>query len=225
MVKLLGISGSPRKAATDFAVQKALEAAEEVPEVRTEFWSVKGKEINFCIHCDVCVKNESRCFRDDDIDELLDLMLEIDGLIIGSPVYDMNVSAQLATCFNRMRPLFITKPGILKNKVGGAIALGGTRHGGQEATLQSIINFYLMNGMLVTGGVEGCYSGGTVWTKDEKEEGVKNDKPGMNTIYGLGKAVAESTVLTVYGREKWEEIKKENDYQELDFVQDHGLWD
>ena len=47
------------------------------------------------------------------------------------------------------------------------IALGGDRIGGQEAALQQIHNFYILNGMIpVSGGFFGAKLGATFWTKD-----------------------------------------------------------
>lgn len=225
MAKILGISGSPRKSSTEYALNKALEEADRLPGIDTEMWSVRGKEIKFCTHCDYCVKNKDMCFINDDVNDLIDKMLKADGFIIASPVYDMNISAQLAACFNRTRPLFIVKPGVFANKVGGAISLGGTRHGGQETTIQSIIEFYLMNGILVTGGVGGCYSGGTVWTRDNEKEGVKNDLTGLNTVRGLGRAVAEASIITTEGKKNFGLLKKQNKIPEFTFVQDHELFE
>ncbi|MEW6622189.1 MAG: flavodoxin family protein [Bacillota bacterium] len=225
MVKILGISGSPRKGATDFAVKKALEAAAEIPGVTTQYWSVKGKKIGYCMHCDKCIREKTMCYIEDDFKELEQLFLDADAYIIGSPVYDMNITAQLTACFNRLRPIYLVHPGVLKNKVGGAISLGGTRHGGQETTLQAIINFYLMHGILVCGGLGGCYSGGTVWTKDGKAQGAADDEVGMNTVLGLGRGVAEAAVVAAIGRREWQVKKAELNLKDADPVQDHALWE
>lgn len=225
LIKILGISGSPRKGATDYAVREALTAVEEVPGISTKLWSVRGKKIGYCVHCDKCIKNKTMCFIEDDFKELEELFLEADGYIIGSPVYDMNITAQLTACFNRLRPIYLVYPGILKNKVGGAISLGGTRHGGQETTLQAIINFYLMHEILVSGGLGGCYSGGTVWTKDGKSQGAAEDEVGMNTVRGLGRGVAEATMIAAIGRKEWAMRKQGLDLKASDLVQDHQLWD
>lgn len=223
MPVILGISGSPRKGATEYAVQVALEAASQFPGITTRYWSVRGKKISFCTHCDKCIREKTMCHIQDDVKELEELVLEADGFIIGSPVYDMNITAQLAACFNRLRPIFLVHPGKLRNKVGGAIALGGTRHGGQETALQAIINFYLMHEMLVCGGIGGCYSGGTVWTKDGKAQGAAEDEVGMATVKGLGRAVAEATLVTFWGREAWEKKKAELGITESGPVRDHAI--
>ena len=46
---LLGLCGSPRKQGTEFAVQYALNYAAEKFGFKTEFWTVRAKEIKFCI--------------------------------------------------------------------------------------------------------------------------------------------------------------------------------
>ena len=51
-IKILGISGSPRKMATDYLVQEALRIAREKYNAETDYFSAKGKKLNFCIHCD-----------------------------------------------------------------------------------------------------------------------------------------------------------------------------
>lgn len=225
MVKILGVSGSPRKGATEYAVQEALKAAQEIPGVTTTFWGVRGKKIAYCVHCDRCIRHKTMCHIQDDLKELEALVLEADGFIIGSPVYDMGITAQLTACFNRLRPIYLVHPGVLKNKVGGGITLGGTRHGGQETALLPILNFFLMHEMLACGGVGGCYSGGTVWTRDLKAKGAMEDQVGMNTVVGLGRAVAEAAVVAALGRRQWAEERARLQIKEAGPVQDHKLWE
>lgn len=208
MVKILGISGSPRRGATEYAVREALEAAQNtVPGIETEYWSVRGKKIGFCVHCDACIRNHTMCIINDDLKELEPKILEADALIIGSPVYDMNISAQLAAVFNRLRPIYLVHPGKLQNKVGAAITTGGTRYGGQELAKLPIINFFLMHEMLVSGGLGGCYIGGTIWSKDQKAKGAEEDTVGIDTVRRLGQGVAEAVMVSKYGLERWNKEK------------------
>ncbi len=200
MPLILGISGSPRKGATEFAVKTALEMAQTLAGIETAYWSVHQKQIGFCLHCDRCVRDQSLCFQNDGVRELEELIIKADGVIAGSPVYDMNISGQLAACFNRLRPMYIVHPSGFRYKVGGAIAVGGTRHGGQETTLAAINNFFLMNEMLVTSGPGGCYNGGKIWSKDARVQGARDDIAGMNTVKALGLAVAEATIIASLGR-------------------------
>lgn|GEM_PF-35719 len=201
-VKILGISGSPRKAATQFVVQEALRAAGEIPGVETEFIDLRGKEIHHCIHCDRCIKEQAdHCpaFKDD-MYPLYAKLLQADGFIFGSPVYQMSPTALMQAFLNRFRPLgrYISK-GHWATKVGGALAVGGTRHGGQETTLESINNFFFCNGMVVVSGGIFAYNGGSVWSNDKKEEGARSDELGLSTARVIGRRVAVTAKLLKAG--------------------------
>ncbi len=44
-----------------------------------------------------------------------------------------------------------------------------------------------MHEMLVSGGLGGCYIGGTIWSKDGKAKGAQEDETGMDTVKDLEK--------------------------------------
>lgn len=198
-IKILGISGSPRIGSTDFAVNEALRYAREKYNAETDYFSAHKKTINFCIHCDLCVrKKEGNCVhKDDDVSqELYTKLVWADAWIIGSPVYQGNVSAQTKAILDRCRALVAKDIHIFKNKVGGAIASGGDRIGGQEPTIKTIIDFYIINFMLpVGGGSFGANLGGTIWSKDQKAEGTKEDEVGLKSIHKMVKRLVKLTML------------------------------
>lgn len=204
MVKILGVSGSPRKSGTEYMVQEALKAAEEIPGVTTEFITLRGKKIEFCLHCDRCIRKGvmyCQAHEDDDMKELYPKIIEADGYILGSPVYQMNMSGQMLTFLNRWRPLWpLIKDGHLKTRVGGALVDGGTRHGGQENALEAINNFYMCFGMIPVSGGPWAYNGGAVWSQDKKVQGVQEDAVGMETVRVLGRRVGEVTSLIAAGK-------------------------
>lgn len=195
MIKVLGISASPRRQATDYAVKAALAKAEEHPGIVTEFISLRGKKVELCNHCDSCFRNKSACIQKDDMPELTEAFVGADAYIIGTPVYTYNPSPQILTFFNRLRPLRYTHPQGLFGKVGGVIAVGGTRNGGQEMAINSIINCYLARGIMVVGGSTGNYTGGKVWTADDGARGAKRDDVGMLTVTDIGDRVARAALL------------------------------
>lgn len=190
MVKILGISSSPRAAATEAAVNIALEAAERLGRVKTEFLSLRGKKIQNCTHCNYCFDNNTGCIIKDDMVELTEKFLNANGYVIGSPVYTMTVTPQLLSFFNRLRPIRHLYPKGLYGKVGGALTVGGTRNGGQETALSTIINCYLSRGIMVVGGSSGNYAGGKVWSKDQGKEGVYADTIGVASVKDIGTRVA-----------------------------------
>ena len=195
MAKIVGICGSPRKGASQYVLEQIMAAVAEAAGIETETILLKGRKINFCIHCDKCIREESdRCtLHDDDMTPLYDTFYNADGYIIASPVYDMSITAQLAAFFNRFRASYTIlkdNPSYFMRKVGGALAVGGTRNGGQEATIQVIHNFFNTMGMTIVNGSMAGYAGASLWSRDRKAEGVKEDTFGLQNAVDLGKKVA-----------------------------------
>lgn len=196
-IKILGISGSPRKGATDFLVREALRLAAEKYGAEIDYFSVKGKNMEFCIHCDYCVRKKQGCIHKDDIAaELYDKMIWADAWIIGTPVYQGTLSAQTKTIMDRCRAVVARDPKVFLNKVGMGLANGGDRIGGQEPAIQTILNFYIINEMIpVGGGSFGANFGATFWSKDLKAEGVSEDSEGMRSLRKTLKKLVETTLL------------------------------
>ncbi len=183
-IHLLGISGSPRQAATDFVIREALKYAEENYNVLTNYFSVAKKTIAFCIHCDYCIRTKKGCIHKDDMQEVYAKLEWADALILGSPVYQGNISGQLKTLLDRCRAVVAKNPAFFEKKIGAAIAVGGDRIGGQEPTLRSIHDFYIINNAFsVGGGAFGANLGATIWSKDKGASGAEADKRGLKTLY------------------------------------------
>jgi len=215
-IKILGISGSPRNMATDFLVREALQITKQKYGAETDYFSSKGKKLNFCIHCDFCVRTKEGCVHKDDISaELYDKMIWADAWIIGTPVYQGTVSAQTKTIMDRCRAIVARDQKIFLNKVGMGIADGGDRIGGQEPAIQTILNFYVINEMIpIGGGSFGANLGGTFWSKDNGAEGVSEDLEGMKSLRKTLKKLIQTTQM----------VKKaaENSISETQIVEKEG---
>jgi len=187
---IVGICGSPRQQATDFVLKEALKMLSEKG-FETRFWAVHGKWIEFCIHCDYCLKNKE-CVVQDDMQELYTLLTEAKGIILATPVYNGGVSAQIKAVMDRTRALVAADKNVFKGKVGMGIAVGGDRNGGQEFALMQIHTFYIINGMIpVGGGFFGANLGATFWSKDTLE-GAKSDEEGFRSLKKTVKRFAEN---------------------------------
>ncbi|UCG45977.1 MAG: flavodoxin family protein [Candidatus Bathyarchaeota archaeon] len=183
-MRILGVSASPRDASTAFAVKEALKHAAEQSQIETDYFSLRGKTIDFCVHCDYCIREKKGCIRKDDMVKAYAKMENADALIMGTPVYNGSVSGQLKVFFDRCRGMVAANPDSLKNKVGAGIAVGGDRLGGQELALLTIHSFFLANQMIpVSGGPFGANLGGTLWSKDLGREGAQKDVDGLRTVY------------------------------------------
>lgn len=186
---ILGICGSPRKQATDYVLRKALEMLGDNG-FETEFFTIRGKKIGFCRHCDYCLENKE-CILKDDMYVLYPLLEKADGIVIATPVYNSGVSAQTKAIMDRCRALLAADRNSFKYKSGMAIAVGGDRAGGQELAMQQIISFYILNGMIpISGGSFGANLGAAFWSKDTLE-GVKSDEEGFRSLKKNVKKFAE----------------------------------
>lgn len=177
---ILGICGSPRKMATEFVLEKALKMLEEKG-FKTQLFTVRGKNISPCRHCDYCIKN-AKCVIQDDMYQLYPLVKAAEGFVIATPVYNGGVSAQIKIVIDRTRAALAADPRSLMRKPGMAIAVGGDRMGGQELAIQQIHTFYILNGMIpVSGGFFGSNLGATIWSRDTLE-GAKEDEEGLRSL-------------------------------------------
>ncbi|HEC40186.1 hypothetical protein LCGC14_1386620 [marine sediment metagenome] len=189
---LLGICGSPRKQGTDYAVNYATKYASEKFGFDTEFWTVKNKKIKFCTHCNYCIREKKGCINDDDLQELYPLIENAKFLLIGTPVFQGTLSGQLKTVLDRFRAIVVKNPNVFKNKIGGALAVGGDRNGGQELAIRSILDFYQQNHVLsISGGAFGANLGASLWSKDLGSKGVESDIEGLRSIRKVIKRMAE----------------------------------
>jgi len=189
---LLGICGSPRNQGTEFAVKYALNYASEKFGFDTEFWTIRGKDIKFCMHCDYCIREKKGCVQKDEIQELYPKLEEANFLLFGTPVFQGNLSAQLKAVIDRCRALVAKNPKVFHNKIGAALAVGGDRNGGQEPAIKTILDFYLLNGVIaVSGGAFGANLGACLWTMDLGREGVEKDEEGLKAIKKVIKMIAQ----------------------------------
>ena len=203
-VKILGICGSYRKASTYAALQAAMEAAAAQGDVETRIIELRGRDVHACIGCDRCKKeaiNACLTFHDG-MDEVFDAFMEADAYIIASPVYSMGITPVLSAVFSRFRPninLSLKNPDMNLFKVGGAIAVGGTRNGGQESAISCIQGFYHTKGITVVNGGLGAYSGGSVWSRDGGAEGARADEEGIRHAQAVGRRVAKAALALQRG--------------------------
>ncbi|MGB9660864.1 MAG: flavodoxin family protein [Moorellaceae bacterium] len=148
---IVGINGSPRKHGnTAFLVEQALSAAAgagaETILIHVSD-ALADQKHHFCNQCSSPC--EGFCSRDNRLGEAYALLRRADGLLLGSPVYFGSVSAQLKAFWDKSR--FLRKEKALLNVVGAALAVGGSRFGGQETTLKTLLDMMLIQGMMIVG--------------------------------------------------------------------------
>jgi len=172
---ILLISGSPRKGGNTDVIcnmlEEELEKFDRVNVVRICDYNIKP-----CISCRECVK-KGECLIEDDMKKIYPLLFKAKAIVIISPVYFNNVTAQLKTFIDRTWCI----RGKLKNKIGAAIVVG--RRYGHEMAINAIHSFFLKHEMII--GTRGIVVMGY-----EKGE-AKKDKEGIRDVKKLAKRIAE----------------------------------
>jgi multimeric flavodoxin WrbA len=210
---VLGISGSPRKKGnTSIMVRRALKGAGKVQGVHTELLDLSTMNIQNCLGCEACRRKKALCVAiDDDMEKIYPKLISCDALILGSPVYFGDVTGLTKAFIDRTTCLGGTPATELqysmKWKIGGAITVGGTRHGGQEFTLKTIHNFFLVHGMLVVSGIPSAGYWGAAGQAVERDEISKDGIPGristMEMCEDLGWRVAIAAKYFTEGKKKF----------------------
>ncbi|MCD4783217.1 MAG: flavodoxin family protein [Candidatus Eremiobacteraeota bacterium] len=183
-MKVTAFNGSPRKDGnTDFIIRYVFKELEKEG-IETEMVQLAGKKIRGCISCYKCMKNKDRrCAIDNDIiNKCIKKILESDGIILGSPSYFSNVTAEMKALIDRAGLVAKVNGDIFKRKVGVAVASAG-REGGVNVC-DSINRFFLTNEMIVPGSNASNFGIGL-----QKGE-VQNDQEGLLTIKTLGENMA-----------------------------------
>ena len=133
-IKILAICGSPRreKSRTAQLTRELLAAAEGA-----EFLDVTRLNIGPCLACDRC-HHLGYCVQKDDFNQIFEKMLDADGIVLASPVYIYQVSAQLKMFLDRFaNPIHCLR---LLGKYGAAVATaGGSGHDDTAAYLEQFL--------------------------------------------------------------------------------------
>lgn len=127
MKKILAIIGSPNdeKSNTATLVRDFLDTVSEYDsDIECEVISLGKKHINPCHGCWACFKTGCCVFKDDDLLEIREKILNCDFLIIGSPVYEQLISSQTKMLFDRTFQ-WIHLQGLIGKPVITAVTSGG----------------------------------------------------------------------------------------------------
>lgn len=104
-MKAIAINGSPRKGwNTDLLLQEALKGAADAG-AETELIHLSDLTFSGCRSCFACKKagaETGRCMWKDDLQSVLDKMLSVDVVFMGSPIYLGNVSGMMYCLMERL---------------------------------------------------------------------------------------------------------------------------
>ena len=183
-MKVVAFCGSARKGGnTSLLLARVLETI-EAEGIATELVELAGQRAQGCTVCLKCRElRDRRCHgRRDAINACIEKMDEADGILIGSPVYFADVSAEAKALIDRAGYVARANPGMLTRKAGAGVV--AVRRAGAMHALDTINHFFGISGMLTVGS--------TYWNVGIGGErgAVADDDEGMATMENLGRNMA-----------------------------------
>jgi len=184
-MKVIAFNGSPRKGGYTAILINTVLGELQQEGVETELFQLAGKKIRGCRACFKCFQNRDRhcSVRNDVLNECIDKMIEADGIILGSPTYFADVTAEMKALIDRAGLVAMANDNMFKRKVGAAVV--AVRRAGGIHVFDSINHFFLISEMIVPGS--------SYWNMGFGHHGlghdtvsVEQDKEGIRTMKVLG---------------------------------------
>ncbi|MFX1239188.1 MAG: flavodoxin family protein [Promethearchaeota archaeon] len=155
--KITFIVGSPRKnRSCNFLIDNAIEGVKSVSkDFMINKIQISDYKITPCNGCDQCLRPPNDCplAENDDTKKLEELLFESSALLIASPNYFGSLSSQVKVLIDRSRP-WKMKGYLFKDVIFAPLASTGLRGYG-EGVISDLINFALIQGMIVVGNALG----------------------------------------------------------------------
>jgi len=183
-MKVIAFNGSARKKGNTTELLNIV-----LEEIRSqggeaELVELAGLNISGCKACYQCFETKDcQCaIKDDLINEMVGKMREADGIILGSPTYFADVSANMKAFIERTGMISRANGDIYKRKVGASVV--AVRRAGASHVFSSLNYFFLIGQMIL--------AGSSYWNigigKNPGE--VLDDAEGVKTMQDLGANMA-----------------------------------
>ena len=183
-MKVVAFNGSARKDGNTAILINYVLGELEKGGIETEMIQLAGQTIRGCTACGTCFeKKNQRCVIDNDIvNESIAKMIEADGIILGSPVYFSDITAELKALIDRTGFVGKANGALYKRKVGATVI--AVRRAGAIHAFDSVNHFFFIHEMIVPG--SSYWNLGIGRQKGE----VEHDAEGIRTMRTLGQNMA-----------------------------------
>jgi len=183
-MKVVAFNGSARKGGNtkqllDVVLERIVAAGGEV-----ELIELGGMNLSGCKACYQCFdKRNCRCaVADDPINDYIEKMMAADGIILGSPTYFADVTANMKALIERCGMVSGANGGLFQRKVGASVV--AVRRAGASHVFSSLNYFFLIGQMIL--------AGSSYWNIGigQKPGDVMKDEEGVKTMRVLGDNMA-----------------------------------
>lgn len=183
-MKVLAINSSARKNGNTAELINAVFGELNKEGIETELIQLSGKVIEPCKACWACGGKGNCVHKKDLFQEIFGKMTQADGILLGSPVYTANISANMQAFLERASVVtdMNRSDNLLQHKVGAAVT--AARRGGALNTLDAMNHFFMLQGMYIVGS--------SYWPMayGQMPGDVTNDEEGLVTMKHLGQNMA-----------------------------------
>lgn len=183
-MKVVAFNGSARKDGNTALLVRHAFAALEQEGVETELVQLAGERIRGCTACYRCFATKDRrcAVTDDVINDCITRMVEADGIIIASPTYFADVTAETKALMDRCGMVARANGNLFRRKAGAAVI--AVRRGGAIHAFDSINHFFLIGEMIIPGS--------SYWNIGVGRNigDVEGDEEGVTTMEALGHNMA-----------------------------------
>lgn len=183
-MKIIAINGSSRKGGN--TAQLLTMVLEELSKAGhdTELVELSGQVIQGCIACFKCFeKKDHHCaVKTDMANTCIEKMVAADAVLLGSPTYFADVSANMKALIERAGMVARANDNMFKRKLGAGVV--AVRRAGASHVFSSLNNFFLIGEMIVVGS--------SYWNIGQGRESgqVREDQEGIKTMQDLGQNMA-----------------------------------
>lgn len=102
-MKVVGFVGSPRKGGSTETVVKSILEGAASGGAETRMFNVAAMDIGGCVACMYCRKNNG-CSQKDDMQKVYDEIAAADVVVLGTPIYMFQMTAQMKSFVDRLYP-------------------------------------------------------------------------------------------------------------------------
>jgi len=179
-MKVLAINSSARKDGnTAILIDTVFEELKKEG-IETEMVQLAGRMIEPCKACWACGGKKNCIHKKDLFHEIYEKMLQADGILLGSPVYIANISANMQAFLERASVVadMNREENLLRHKVGAAVT--AARRGGALNALDAMNHFFMLQDMFIVGSSYWPMAYGRMPGE------VRNDQEGIETMRNLG---------------------------------------
>ena len=183
-MKVVALNASARKDGNTAILLNAVLAELKNEGMETELIQLGGKTINGCRACYKCMENaDKHCVvKSDMLNDILDKMVAADGILMGSPTYFSDVTANMRAVIERCGFVARANGYMLKRKVGASVV--AVRRAGAIPAFSSM-NLFLHYMQMVM-------PGSSYWSLGIGRDigDVLKDEEGLQTMKTLGENMA-----------------------------------